>query len=184
MDLLGKIQQTCHHGMSAAAQDRFKDGIYQHWDVNILGTKANLPDILASLLVSQLEVSVIDAKLANRAAIAARYKAGLSHLPIRFQVSVSEKEKHAWHLFAIGVDELMRDKLIIHLNNKGIGVTVNFRAIPELKYYQNEASLQAYPISVSWGRSTLSLPLYPTMPPDQVDYVIESVQSFYGETQK
>ena len=41
------------HGMSAIA-DRFLSGKYNHWDMNRLGTKANLPDLSAALLPKQI----------------------------------------------------------------------------------------------------------------------------------
>mgnify|MGYP000686871557 CR=1 FL=1 len=48
------LNQTVLHGMSAGAADRFSQGFYRHWDMQRLGVKANLPDILASLLPSQV----------------------------------------------------------------------------------------------------------------------------------
>lgn len=48
--LMGKIRPALSHGVSAFAVDRFAEGIYRHWDVAHLGTKGNLPDLLAALL--------------------------------------------------------------------------------------------------------------------------------------
>jgi len=49
-ELFEAIAQTRLHGMSAGAIDRFASRRYRHWDMVRLGTKANLPDLLASLL--------------------------------------------------------------------------------------------------------------------------------------
>jgi UDP-4-amino-4-deoxy-L-arabinose-oxoglutarate aminotransferase len=52
--LFETVQQTRLHGMSAGAIDRFAKNAYRHWDMMRLGTKANLPDLLASLLPPQI----------------------------------------------------------------------------------------------------------------------------------
>ena len=59
--LFEKIIQTVLHGMSAGAADRFKKGQYKHWGMKRLGTKANLPDLLACFLPNQIDE--IDSKL-------------------------------------------------------------------------------------------------------------------------
>jgi UDP-4-amino-4-deoxy-L-arabinose-oxoglutarate aminotransferase len=50
-----RIIQSVLHGMSASAADRFKEGRYNHWGMEHLGTKANLPDLLACLLPDQIK---------------------------------------------------------------------------------------------------------------------------------
>lgn len=53
-ELFEAVLQTRLHGMSAGAIDRFEKNRYRHWDVARLGTKANLPDLLAALLPRQI----------------------------------------------------------------------------------------------------------------------------------
>ena len=43
-----RILEARLHGMSAIAVDRFASNRYNHWDMKRLGTKANLPDLLAA----------------------------------------------------------------------------------------------------------------------------------------
>ncbi|MFK7847929.1 MAG: DegT/DnrJ/EryC1/StrS family aminotransferase [Rhodothermales bacterium] len=171
-ELQQRLRETRLHGMSAIAADRFSGGRYNHWDMNRLGTKGNLPDILAALLPRQIEN--IDEFLPVREAVARRYLDAIADIaietPARIQGCV-----HAWHLFAIGVPAKKRDQCIDVLNGAGVPVTVNYRALPDLTYYgsQYPESLSACPIAVQWGRKTLTLPFYPNMPQDQQDHIID-----------
>lgn len=173
-DLIAKIQKTRLHGMSAGAADRFQKGSYRHWDMEVLGTKANLPDLLATLLVPQIE-TICD-RLPMRARIVERYRAAFANLPIRMQTQI-EGCVSAEHIFPIHVDPRDRDNMIVALNEQGINVTVNYRSVPDLTFYRNKYGFTPsdFPVSHEWGAGTLTLPLFPTMTDEQVDQVIHAV---------
>src|SRR5207249_1191323 len=124
--LYEKIIRTRLHGMSAGAADRFKAGSYRHWDMERLGVKANLPDLLAALLPPQIET--IDARLANRERVARRYEDALLQTPIQMP-GVIAGSKHARHLFAIHVPPRVRDQALALMGENGISCTVNFRSV-------------------------------------------------------
>lgn len=172
--LFEKTLETRLHGMTATAVDRFKGGRYNHWDMMQLGTKANLPDLLAVLLPRQIRE--IDERLPVRQALCNKYRAAFENTPIRLVEKV-EGCQDVCHLFTIGVREDLRDKAISILNDNDISVTVNFRALPDLTYYGDK-----YPDTksscinaIGWGRQTISLPLYPSLKEDQQDHVIDTV---------
>lgn len=171
-DLHEAFLQTRLHGMTASAADRFTSVGYRHWDMVRLGTKANLPDVLAALLPSQIHT--VAERLDRRAALAARYEAGLRGAEIRWP-SLVLSSTHARHLFPVHVAPQHRDTVLARLHAAGIGVTVNYRAVPTLEYYRarNAAAQRDCPISTSWGDGTLSLPLYPSLTHTEQDYVLE-----------
>lgn len=176
--LAATIREARLHGMSAIAADRFAGGVYNHWDMHRLGTKANLPDLLAALLPRQIET--IDDLLPRRAEVAIRYRDGLSNLGLRLPAEAPDR-LHAWHLFTIGVGngaDGLRDRAIQRLNEGGISVTVNYRALPEMAYYAAKYPQAAArcPVSVQWGGQTVSLPFYPDLPRDQQDHVIATLR--------
>ena len=80
-DLYQTLMQTRMHGMSAGAIDRFKTGGYRHWDMERLGIKANLPDLLAALLPPQ--IATIDEQLPKREQVALRYSRAFADFPVR-----------------------------------------------------------------------------------------------------
>jgi UDP-4-amino-4-deoxy-L-arabinose-oxoglutarate aminotransferase len=167
-----KILATRLHGMSASAIDRFKSGSYRHWDMMRLGVKANLPDLLASLLPAQ--IATIDSRLAQRERIAMRYQQAFASMPIRIPAAIGNN-KHAHHLFVVHVPKEIRDSVLALLADRKIGCTVNFRSVPTLTYYAEKYGYtgEHFPISYEWGAGTVSLPFYPSLPVEKQDFVIK-----------
>jgi dTDP-4-amino-4,6-dideoxygalactose transaminase len=171
-----RILEARLHGMSAIAADRFAGGHYNHWDMMRLGTKANLPDILAALLPRQIEV--VDSRLLLRTAVADRYRAAFAGGPLRLVAQRADCVS-AEHIFPLGVPGGARDAAIAALNAAGVPVTVNYRSVPGTTYYRGRYGDQtpSTPVSHRWGLDTLTLPLYPDLRADEQDYIIATVQS-------
>jgi UDP-4-amino-4-deoxy-L-arabinose-oxoglutarate aminotransferase len=170
--LFERIIQAILHGMSAGAADRFKAGQYRHWGMDHLGTKANLPDLLACFLPEQIRT--VDERLVIREELAKNYETNLIGTKIKLPKS-SKNIVHSRHLFPIGVGPSARDKALLSLGESNIGATVNYRSVPSMKFYQNKYSLGAseFPISQAWGEGTLSIPLFPGMTDAEQNYVID-----------
>ena len=173
--LAESLRRLRSHGMSKEAAGRYT-GRYQHWDMLTLGYKANLSDIQAALLVGQLPR--LEAQLARRQEIAARYEAAFSEIAgIRFPRS-RNTARHARHLFTILVPPDSRDEFLGRLQDRGIGVAVNYRAVHLLSYYRDRFGFKPgdFPEAEAIGNSTLTLPLYPSMRDEEVEQVIEAVR--------
>ena len=175
-ELYRRLLESRLHGMSATAADRFRGGGYNHWDMMRLGTKANMPDLLAALLPAQ--ISTIDARLPRRRAVAERYRAAFADGPLRL-VSQLPSCKSAEHIFPIGVRGGRRDDAIVALNEAGVPVTVNYRSVVGTTYYRGRyGDLTALcPVSHQWGLETLTLPLYPDLTEMEQEHIIETVRS-------
>jgi UDP-4-amino-4-deoxy-L-arabinose-oxoglutarate aminotransferase len=170
--LFERITQSILHGMSAGAADRFKDGQYKHWEMEHLGTKANLPDLLACFLPDQIRD--IDNKLPLREQLAKNYINVLD--PHKFRIpKVSPNVLHSLHLFPIGVGKVNRDKVLSVFSEKKIGVTVNYRSVSRMSYYQRKYNLSEkdFPNSTLWGEETISLPLFLGLTETEQNYVID-----------
>jgi dTDP-4-amino-4,6-dideoxygalactose transaminase len=172
--LADAIKRLRSHGMSKEAAGRYT-GRYQHWDMLTLGYKANLSDINAALLAGQLPR--LAAQLARREAIARRYEAAFAGLPgVGFPI-VRSGATSARHLFTIWVSPERRDETLWQLQERGIGVAVNYRAVHLLSYYREQFGFRPgdFPNAEAIGDSTLTLPLYPSMTDADVDEVIRCV---------
>lgn len=172
--LYARVLETRLHGMSALAVDRFRAGHYNHWDMKRLGTKANLPDLLAALLPRQIEE--IDKVLPERHRLASRYRRAFADGPLRL-VTQHQACKSAEHLFTVGVRHGRRDQAIAALNDAGIAVTVNYRAVPETTFYKSllPGASALSPAARQWGEETISLPLFPGLTELEQDHVIRAV---------
>ncbi len=168
------------HGMNKSAADRYHS-TYKHWDLELLGWKCNMNDIQAAMLLPQL--ARLPAQLARREEIAKRYDAGFKGVPGLSKPAVLPGSVHARHLYTIWVAPEMRDTVLAKLQERGVGVAVNFRAFHLLKYYQEELSYQRgmYPNAERIGDSTITLPYYPLMKDEEVDYVIAQVKGVLAE---
>jgi UDP-4-amino-4-deoxy-L-arabinose-oxoglutarate aminotransferase len=167
-----KIQQSILHGMSAGAADRFKTGQYKHWGMDNLGTKGNLPDLLACFLPDQIKT--VDQRLVVREEIAQRYEKALSNTKIRIP-KVLNGVVHSRHLFPIHVGEGSRDKALLALGEANIGATVNYRSVHTMGFYSKKYGFSGneFPNSLSWGEGTLSIPLFPGITIDEQEYVLD-----------
>ncbi|MBN4051740.1 DegT/DnrJ/EryC1/StrS family aminotransferase [Parvibaculum lavamentivorans] len=175
-ELFDGVQRTRNHGMSKGAIDRFRDGRYDSWDMEVLGMKANLPDVLAALLPPQIET--VDLRLPQRQLVADRYRKAFSDGPLRL-VKETPDSVSAEHLFTIGIPNGRRNEAIKMLNERGVGCTVNYEAVTSMTYYKRKYGFEAltFPNSTKWGTETLSLPLYPSIGEEDQNYVIDVVRN-------
>jgi len=186
-NLFERIQQSILHGMSAGAADRFNAGQYKHWGMDHLGTKANLPDLLACFLVEQIKT--VDQRLGAREENAQRYEKDLAGTKIRFP-KVLNGMVHSRHLFPINVGAENRDKALLALGEANIGATVNYRAVHTMGFYSKRYGFSGseFPTSLSWGNGTLSIPLFPGITAKEQGYVIDvlvnRVDKMIGESKQ
>jgi len=164
------------HGMDKSAADRYTVK-YRHWDMPVLGWKYNMDNIQAALLMGQLER--IDTMWERRDKIWRTYEEALIGFnDIKIMKTVKDS-KHARHLFTVLVKSEKRDFVLNKLQEKDIGVAVNYRPIHLLKYYRETFGYKEgnFPVSEDIGKRTISLPLYPSLKDNEVSYVIETLKS-------
>lgn len=163
------------HGMSKGAAERYTKR-YEHWDMEILGWKYNMDNIQAALLLNQLEK--IEEYWQRREAICNMYEEAFEDVPEITCLKVLPGSKSGRHLFTILVHPDTRDLVLERLQQKGVGVAVNFRAIHLLTYYRQAYGYGrgVFPIAERIGDSTITLPLYPKLTDAEVEYVIKSVK--------
>lgn len=178
--LARKLRLLSVHGMSKTAADRHREG-YQHWDIEILGWKYNLSNIQAALLLPQLERIERNGK--KRDALAKHYELLLKGFPLITLPQTLKGVCHARHLFPIWVAEEYRDCVLNGLQEAGIGVVVNYRAIHLLTMFQEKFGFQSgdFPVAERIGNGTISLPFYPKMPEEHVTIVVDTLKSLLKE---
>lgn len=172
-ELAAKLRILRTHGMSRDAATRYTEK-YRHWDMILLGWKYNLDDIHSALLVRQMDR--LDEYWRRRQYIWERYDEGFSDIPA---VRTPEtRGRSARHLYTIRVDPDKRDSILHRLQDNGIGVAVNYRAIHTLTYFRNSFGFKPedFPHADLIGRRTITLPLYPRLRDHEVEYVIDSLR--------
>ena len=171
---LKKIKSTLINGMSQDAQKRFTRGKYNFWDVNKPGLKGNLSDINASLLLNQISNSERN-NVNKRKKITDYYKNSLKNL-VDYPLDSNFKLRD-YHLFPIGFkNEKIRNLVLKELFAKKIPVTINYKAISELKYYKKKYAIKDCKESIKWGNRTLSLPLHLKLNSKQKNFIVKNLK--------
>lgn len=162
------------HGIDKSAVDRYTKK-YEHWDMAVLGWKYNMDNIQAALLLGQLKR--IEKLWARRDEIYRKYEDAFGSLKEIKLMRTMPNTRHARHLFTIQVPENKRDSMLIALQDRGIGVAVNYRAMHLLKYYRGQFGYKEgdFPVAEDIGKGTISLPLYPLLKDEEIRYVIRVV---------
>lgn len=173
-----RLRVLRNHGMSKDAAARH-GGTYKHWDMLEMGYKGALTDVQAAILLPQL--GRVDGQRAARQRLVERYESRLRDEPKVRLVERSGQSTH--HLFAVLVPEPDRDRVLRGLGEHGIGCAVNYNAVHTLRYYRERFGDQEsrLPIATDFGRRTISLPLWPRLPEDDVDYVVDTLRSLLSE---
>jgi dTDP-4-amino-4,6-dideoxygalactose transaminase len=163
-----------HHGISKNASYRYTQK-YEHWDMEIMGWKYNMDDIQAALLLQQIDR--LNRHRNRRETLEQLYRERLKEIEgLEFMEPPHEGEISGHHLFtALVPKRVPRDKVIQGMEERGIGVAVNYRAIHTLKYFRETLGYHPgdFPNALEIGNRTISLPLYPTLTEEEVELVCD-----------
>jgi dTDP-4-amino-4,6-dideoxygalactose transaminase len=142
----------------------------------VLVWKYNMDNIQAALLIGQLER--IDALWEKRNRLWEMYEQEFQGLRGTRILKTLPGVMHARHLFTLLVDSDRRDQLLWQMQEKGVGVAVNYRPIHLLKYYRETFGYHegSFPVAEEIGARTISLPLYPSLSEADARYVIQTVK--------
>ena len=171
-ELLKKLRL---HGFNKTAADRYT-GHFKQYDIDILGWKYNMDNIHAAIVLEQLKK--IDTMHKRRVAIHKRYHDAFSKIDGIELHTIRPEAEHAFHLMTILVDPEIRNNILMELQNRGIGVSINFHPLHLMTYYREKYGYRhgMFPVSEEIGARTISLPFYPKLTDDEIEYVIECVK--------
>jgi dTDP-4-amino-4,6-dideoxygalactose transaminase len=172
-ELAEKLFRLRQHGMNRSAADRYT-ARFAHYDMEELGYKCNMFDIQAAILLPQMPR--LAERLARREEVCQRYNAGFAGAKGISTPSVLPNSVHGRHLYTIWVRPGIRDEVLAQLQDRGIGVAVNFRSINRLTFYKKLHPDGSFPHSELLGDSTITLPLYTNLREEEIDYVIEQTR--------
>jgi len=147
---------------------------YHHDEI---GTNSRLDTLQAAVLLAKLPH--LDRWNAARRARAARYDDGFADLAGVRTPATDPANEHIFHQYTLRVER--RDALAAHLKTRAIGHKVYY----PLPLHRQDCFLDLgyregqLPEAERAAREVLSLPIYPELPPDRQDAVIDAVRAFY-----
>jgi UDP-4-amino-4,6-dideoxy-N-acetyl-beta-L-altrosamine transaminase len=173
-ELARRMQSYRSHGMERDPA-RFTEPPEGDWiyEMQALGYNYRLTDLHAALGLSQMRR--IDAFIAARTALAARYDELLADLPV-IRPSPLHGMTSAWHLYVIEVDSpgKPRADVFATMRAAGVGVAVHYIPVHVQPYYRDLGfCMGSFPDAERYYARTLSLPLFPGLSPTDQDHVVQ-----------
>jgi dTDP-4-amino-4,6-dideoxygalactose transaminase len=178
VELLRKLRL---HGLDKSAADRYTNRFAQY-DIDIFGWKYNMDNIHAAILIEQIKK--IGEFHRRRAEIYTRYAEAFERLDGIELQTIRPEAGHAFHLFTILVDPSKRDAMLSTLQERGVGVSVNFHPVHLMTYYRRRFGYGPgmFPAAEEIGSRTISLPLYSKLTDEEISYVIDTVREVVQAT--
>ncbi|MBI2018636.1 DegT/DnrJ/EryC1/StrS family aminotransferase [Candidatus Daviesbacteria bacterium] len=137
---------------------------------------SRLDEIQAALLYIKLKS--LDSQNNQRRRLAIRYISHLSNIPSLKIVKADNLNNANFHLFVIRAKK--RDKLMGYLKRSGVQTFIHFpKIIPDQPFLKPEYGNLSLPNARKFVKEILSLPLYPEMIIDEVDYTSKLIKNFY-----
>jgi len=179
-ELYGRLALLRTHGITRdpALMDGPSDGPWYYQQIE-LGFNYRLTDIQATLGTSQLDR--IDAFIARRRELAARYAGLLEDVPVAVQATPVDR-RSAWHLYPIQLagdaDGTLRRRVYDALTGAGIRVNVHYIPVHTQPYYRRLGFRSGdFPRAETYYRRALSLPMYYELSDEDQDRVVAALRA-------
>ncbi|HEY2990936.1 MAG TPA: UDP-4-amino-4,6-dideoxy-N-acetyl-beta-L-altrosamine transaminase [Candidatus Binatia bacterium] len=180
-ELAAQMRKFRNHGISTNHHERSRKETW-YYEMEDLGYNYRITDFQCALGLSQLRK--LPAQIQTRRAIAKRYDEAFSSCAQIKALAVSPDVSHAYHLYVIRLEPRhSRDRLFLHLRQRGIGANVHYLPVHLHPYYRRRfgCGKGQCPAAERAYEDILSLPMFPSMTDGQIDQVIDAV---YEEVKK
>lgn len=177
-----KLKLLRNHGMDKETMKRFGKDADWSYDVKMLARNYRITDFQCALGISQLKK--IGEMIEKRQMIVERYKKEFENIKEITLPYVKGNIKHAWHLYTILLDEkINRDKFFRKMRQKNIGVNVLYIPIYHFSYYKKNFNVdkKLYPVTENVFKRVISLPLFPRMEDEDIEWIVDSVKKTIEE---
>lgn len=179
-EIADKARVFTLHGMSRNAWNRYSKGGSWRYDVEMPGFKYNMTDIQASLGICQLDR--LEFMQQRRRKLFDIYNEKLAGVPgVRIPAKTTAG-RSSLHLYIIRIEkdelDIGRDEFIEELNAMNIGTSVHFIPVHLHPFYREHFGTKEgdFPVAESIFEKIISLPLYPSMSEEDVEYVADAVR--------
>jgi dTDP-4-amino-4,6-dideoxygalactose transaminase len=171
-EIAAKLKLLRSHGMTTLTYDRHAGHAYTY-DVVELGYNYRIDEIRAALGIEQLKK--LPANNQRRREIVAHYRA---HLPAELSIPFAgHPGVSACHICPVLLPEgHSRTAFQDYMKEHGIQTSIHYPPIHTFSYYREHfPGPHHLPVTESIAPREVTLPLYPTMTEEQIDYLMEQV---------
>lgn len=172
------------NGQTKDAFTKSKAGGWRY-DIIDLGMKINMPDVLAAIGLAQIK-KYDTQLLQERKRIFNQYSQLFSRFAwAKLPPQDTESIQSSYHLYALRINhitEAQRDLMIDLIAKEGVAVNVHFIPMPMLTLFKNLGfKMEDYPTTYANFACEISLPIYPQLTTEQVNYIVDSIHNAYQQ---
>ena len=163
-DLAERCRMFANHGQSKKHDHKFE------------GINSRLDGLQAAILSTKLKY--LQNWIETRNKVAQKYDYLLNNNPHIILPKIRQNSRHTFHLYVIRTGR--REELQLFLRNKGISTAVHYpTALPFLTAYKHiNHSHEDYENAFYHQNEALSLPIYPELTDDVIEYIANVINAF------
>lgn len=174
--------------LNCQTKDAFSKSKAGGWRYDIigLGMKINMADVNAAIGLAQIRKYT--SLLQERKRVFNAYTAALSMYDWAIIPPAIDGEKESsYHIYALRIKDFteeQRDRMIAEIAKSDVAVNVHFIPMPMLTLYKSLGyDIKNYPQAFANYKCEISLPIYPQLTDEMVDFVVKTlVDAYYTVT--
>jgi|TARA_B100000315_G_scaffold257248_1_gene305487 perosamine synthetase len=142
----------------------------------VLGYNYRMNDIQAALGIEQ--IGRLGWIMSEKKRIVESYQKRLSgNREIELPTVPNFVDQHSWYMFAVQVDERIRDDIVKYLDDHQIQTRLSFPPVHIQPYYQKRFGYtnDSFPVSYRTWKRLINLPVWPGLSANQIEYITETL---------
>jgi len=142
-------------------------------DYSMVGYNFRMPVILAALGLSQL--AKVDKLIKLRREKIGYLNQGLNNIE---EITILGSSESVYQLYTVRVFNNLRDKLMDYLTENGISTKIYFTPAHKYSVFKDYKDIKL-PRTEALSSQVLSLPMYPDLSEQEMDYIIKTIKDFF-----
>lgn len=181
--LYAELRQRTLNCQTKDAFTKTKAGGWRY-DIVGLGMKINMADVNAAIGLAQIRQ--YDSLLKERKRVFNTYNEAFKKYDWAITPPARDgKRESSYHIYALrikGIGEEFRDKMIEYISKNEVAVNVHFIPMPMLSLFKELGyDIMDFPQTYANFASEISLPIYPQLTSEEVEFVIKTVVDAYRQ---
>jgi dTDP-4-amino-4,6-dideoxygalactose transaminase len=176
-DVAEQVRTLRSHGMTTLTWDRHRGHAFSY-DVTALGNNYRIDEIHSAL--GRVQLGKLARNNACRQVLTAHYRAGLkaialADITLPFVKSPGEP---SFHIFPVLLPQQAdRQVFMTTMRSLGVQTSIHYPPIHQFSYYRQRYPDISLPITEAIAAREVTLPLYPSMRNEDIDFVLQAVQN-------
>ena len=173
-EIYEKLKLIRSHGRLETADYFSSSDLFDYIDVGFNWRMSNLTATLGISQINKVD-KIIELRQKNVEYLSKRLIEETDSIVVP---EVPKGYNNVYQLFSIFVDK--RDELIKYLADNGISSKIYFHPVHQSEFYKNKLGYDSnLPVTENIFEKTITLPMFPSITTEQMDYIAETVGKFY-----